>query len=65
MLKPDAAAVLLHDSLTERQADAAAWVAITGVKPLKETKDLLSVLRLNSNAIIDHGEYAPSVAFFG
>jgi hypothetical protein len=64
-LEPNAAAVLLHDTLTDGQANAASGVLFAAVQPLEKTEDSIGILRLDPNAVIGHGEYGPAVAFFG
>src|SRR5579862_5383877 len=63
--QPDAPAVLLHHTLAERQADTASRVMIAAVQAFEEAKDLFRVLRLDSNSIINHREYAPAITFGG
>jgi len=44
------------DLLADGQADAGARVVGAGVKPLKQSKDSLLVLRLDADAVVIHTE---------
>src|SRR5580698_640746 len=61
LLQPDTAAVLLHDTLANRQSNAAARVLITAVQALEESENPLRILRLDSDPIVNHGKYPPAV----
>ena len=59
MLKPNAAAVLLHHALADRQSDATARIFVAAVQAFEETEDLLRELRFNPNSVIMYGEFIP------
>src|SRR5205823_7981930 len=52
---PDAAAVALHDALTDRQADSGSRIRMP-VQPLENSKDLLNIVGVDPDAVVPHGE---------
>jgi hypothetical protein len=51
--------VPIHNLLADRQPDASAGIFLAAVKPLKDDKDALGVLRSNTNAVVPYGEGPP------
>ena len=54
---PNPAAVSLHDSLTDAEAQAGAGILGLGMQALKVHEDAFRVLWLDADAVIAHGEH--------
>src|SRR5919108_5862379 len=55
-LHPDAAGMVLHDLLGDRQTDAGAGIPAATVQALKDQEDALDVLRLDADAVVPQPE---------
>src|SRR5882762_607246 len=51
---PNAAAVLAHDALHRRQADASPWKLVARVKALEQAEHLLGESHVESGAVVAH-----------
>src|SRR5207237_658711 len=60
--EPDAAAVLLDNPLTYRQAHPTPLVLAAAVQALKDGKDLVREPHVDADTVIDHAEDAPPIA---
>src|SRR5438045_1417113 len=60
-LDPDAAAMPLDDPLSDREADAGAWILVAAVQPLENHKDAIEVLRLDADPVVADTEQPVSV----
>src|SRR5579871_3893894 len=54
---PNPPVIALHDALANRQADAGARVLLGGMQPLEQSKNVLLVLRLNSDAVVANAKH--------
>src|SRR5215475_4149780 len=60
-LRPDAAAMLFDNFPANRQANSRARILPAGVQALKDAKDALGLVRVETNTVILHGEQ-PDIA---
>ncbi len=58
---PYSAAVLIHDSKADGQADAASLIFARGMDPLEEREDLLPIGGFDADAVVGNGKYASAV----
>src|SRR5690349_12645711 len=58
-LRPDAAAVVLHDPIDDREPDAGALELGGGVESLERLEELRAVARIEAHAVVDDSVRAP------
>src|ERR1700688_2325260 len=58
---PDSATITLHDPLTKGESNTGARVFLTCMQPLKQSKNMLLVLKWNTNTVVSHGKDPESI----
>src|SRR5579862_8077052 len=59
-IRPDPAAVMLYDTLANRQSHAAARVLIAAVKTFEQSENLRAVFRIDPDSVVGDRERPPA-----